>query len=148
MNFIQRLKATNNPMLVSEAESIEKWKNLPHNKSGLELFLQFNIAELKFKPKSLMSFKSIICTSNTQFISVFSQRRESLKIAAAQKVAFSGIYTKDSDAIMTFNLLTNCYNTVSIRAWEIVNFVAIVPQNVVILDQLVNDVLGRKIQKS
>lgn len=148
MNFIHRLKATKHPMLVSEAQAIEKWKDLSHNKQGLELFLQFNIAELKFKPKSLLSFKNIICTSNTQFISVFSQRRESLKAKAAATVAFSGIYTKDSDSIMTFNLLTNRYNTVSLRAWEIVNFVSIVPDNVVILDSLVNDILGRKIQKS
>lgn len=148
MNFIQRLKATKHPMLVSEAQAIEKWKDLSHNKSGLELFLQFNIAELRFKPKSLLPFKNIICTSNTQFISVFSQRRESLKAKAAATVAFSGIYTNNVDSIMTFNLLTNRYNTVSLRAWEIVNFVSIVPDNVVILDSLVNDILGRKIQKS
>lgn len=148
MNIIHRIKSTNNPLLVSEAASVEKWKDLPHNKSGLELFLQFNIAELKFKPKSLMAFKTVICTSNTQFISVFTQRRESLKNEAAAKVAFSGIYTKDSDSVMSFNLLTNRYNTISIRAWEIVNFVSIIPENVVVLDQIVNDILGRKIQKS
>lgn len=65
MNIINQIKATNNPLLVSEAASVEKWKDLQHNKSGLELFLQFNIAELKFKPKRLREFKTVICTSNT-----------------------------------------------------------------------------------
>ena len=46
--FIDILKNSNNRILVSEASNLGKWSQLKHNKESLELFLNYNIAEIEF----------------------------------------------------------------------------------------------------
>ena len=71
-SFIDRLKASGKEILETQGAGIEMWKGLKHNKHDLELFLQFNITELRFKPKDEHETKTIVCTSNTRLIAVFS----------------------------------------------------------------------------
>ena len=148
-NLIDRIKLSKNPLLISEMESLEKWENVLKlkNKHNLELFLQFNIAELRFKPKNSAKYANIVCTSNTQFIEIFKPLKESRKLDAQRSTPFSGIYTKNPFSIMTYNLLSNRYNTIMLKAWDVLNFITISPQNILVLDKIVNDILGRKIQK-
>ena len=44
--FIDILKNSKNRILVSEASNLGKWSQLKHNKESLELFLNYNIAEI------------------------------------------------------------------------------------------------------
>ena len=68
-----------------------------------------------------------------------SDRAEILK-----KVPFSGIKTKEKNEILTFNLIDDTYNTVSLKSWELGNFVTLTEDNVELLDLVVKDVLKRK----
>ena len=102
---------------------------------------------LRFKPKNNAVFKEIVCTSSTRFIRVFSMLKESDKKHALKKTANDGIRTKDKHSILTYNLLENKYNTVSLDFWEIVNFLTITPANIEVLDQAMNEMLKRPIEK-
>lgn len=89
--------------------------------------------------------KDIVCTSDTQFINVFSKLKSSDKVKALRSKN-SGIRTKDQQSILTYNLLENKYNTIMLDLWEIVTFLTISPDNIEVLDQVANDMLKRPIQ--
>ena len=48
-DIIQLMRNSDKSLLLAESADIANWKNLTHNKTGLETFLQFNIAELQLK---------------------------------------------------------------------------------------------------
>lgn len=145
-DLVEKLLSSGNAVLEAAGKELPKWKKLKHNKQDLELFLQFNIAHLKFRPKGGVVMQDIVCTSNTQFIEVFSKLKESDK-KEALKSKNNGIRTRDPGSILTFNLLENKYNTVMLSLWEIVNFLTITPDNIEVLDNVVNDLLKRPIEK-
>ena len=121
---------------------------LEHIKKDLEFFLQFNIAHIRFKPKKKMVMQDIVCTSNTQFIEVFSKLKESDKKKAAYDTKNNGIYTQDPKSILTFNLLDNEYNTIMLDRWEILCFLTIdSDDDVLLIDKYVNDMLKRPIER-
>lgn len=142
-SLIDRLKASGKEVLEAQGNGIEMWKTLKHNKHDLELFLQFNITELRFKPKGTRDFKTIVCTSNTRLISVFQALKEIDKKKAFKSIPFDGIKTKNSNSIMTFNLIDNKYNTILLSAWELGSFVTITENNLLIIDALLCNLLKR-----
>lgn len=145
-DLVEKLLNSGNKLLEAAGKELSKWKKLKHNKQDLEFFLQFNIAHIKFRPKNNVVMQEIVCTSNTQFIEVFSKLKESEK-KKALKSKNNGIRTKDPASILTFNLLKNTYNTVSLAMWEIVNFITITPDNIEVLDSFVNNLLRRPVEK-
>ena len=60
-----------------------------------------------------------------------------------QHSPFNGIKTRDTTSVMTYDLEEGTLKTVSLRAWEILNFITITEENVLVLDQLVRDCLKR-----
>ena len=90
--------------------------------------------------------QDIVCTSNTTFIGVFSKLKEVDK-KKALRLKNSGIRTKDKKSILTYNLLENTYYTLDLDLWEIVTFLTISPDNIELLDKVVNDMLKRSIEK-
>lgn len=46
MDLIKLMRKSGNEMLETEARDLAQWSKLKHNKSDLELFLNFNIAEI------------------------------------------------------------------------------------------------------
>ena len=142
-SFIDRLKASGKEILETQGAGIEMWKSLNHNKHDLELFLQFNVTELRFKPKDEHETKTIVCTSNTRLIAVFRALKEVEKKKALKATPFAGIKTRDSSSVLTFNLVDNTYNTISLRAWELGSFVTITEKNLLTLDILLCDLLKR-----
>lgn len=76
-DLVEKLASSGNKILEAAANDMSKWKDLKHNKQDLELFLQFNIVHLRFKPKNKHSMQEIVCTSNTRFIEVFSKLKKS-----------------------------------------------------------------------
>lgn len=116
-DLVEKLLNSGNKVLEAAGKELPKWKKLKHNKQDLELFLQFNIAHIKYRPKGAVVMKDIVCTSNTRFIAVFSMLRESDKKHALKKTREDGIRTKDKNSILTYNLLDNTYNTLDLSMW-------------------------------
>lgn len=46
MDIIKALRTSGNKLLETEAKDIASWSKLKHNKRDLELFLNFNVAEI------------------------------------------------------------------------------------------------------
>ena len=61
------------------------------------------------------------------------------------KTPFDGIRTNDTTSILTYDLSSRTYKTVSLKAWEIMNFISITPDNIELLDNLINQILKAKI---
>lgn len=78
MSLLDDLKSSGNKLLLAEATDMSKWEKLRHNKSDLETFLNFNIAEIKFKTKD-GNESQIVCTSNTTLVKLFSVEKENEK---------------------------------------------------------------------
>ena len=77
LDLIEKMAHSGNAVLEAAANDMSKWPKLKHNKQDLELFLQYNLVHLKFRPKGKAAMKEIVCTSNTRFIQVFSKLKES-----------------------------------------------------------------------
>lgn len=144
-DLIEKLAASGNKILEAAANDMSKWSDLRHNKEDLELFLQFNLVHLRFKPKNKHSMQDIVCTSNTRFIKVFSEVKKSQKIKQLN-VKIDGIRTKDPSSILTYNIIDAKYNTIDLSSWEIINFISMTEENIEILDSVVNDILKRPIE--
>ena len=140
MDIIQKLAKSGNKVLEAAANDMSKWSHLKHNKQDLELFLQFNLVNLRFKPKNKHSMQEIVCTSNTRFIEVFSKLKKSEKKKAIS-TRIDGIRTKDPYSILTYNILEGKYNTIDLTSWEIVGFISMTEENIEILDDVLNDML-------
>ena len=50
-DLVEKLLKSGNKVLESAGKDLGKWSKLKHNKQDLELFLQFNLAHLRFLPK-------------------------------------------------------------------------------------------------
>lgn len=144
LDLVEKMASSGNKVLESAANDFSKWKKLKHNKQDLELFLQFNLVHLRFRPKGHTTFKEIVCTSNTKFIKVFSALKESQK-KRAMAVKSDGIKTKDKDSVLTYNLLEGKYNTVDLGWWELVAFITMSEDNIEVLDKVANEMLKRQI---
>ena len=144
-DLVERLLNSGNKVLEAAGKDISKWSKLKHNKEDLELFLQFNIVHLRFRPKGKAVMQDIVCTSDTQFIEVFSKLKASDK-KTALKSKNKGIRTNDPKSVLTFNLIENKYNTVMLDFWDIITFLTITPDNIEILDSIANDMLKRPIE--
>jgi hypothetical protein len=143
-SLIDQLKESGKKALEAQGQSAEIWTKLKHNKQDLEIFLQFNIAELRFKPKDAKDFKTVVCTSNTRLIKVFQAAKAADKKKLLASTPFAGIKTKDSTSVLTFNLVDNTYNTILLKAWELGSFITITEKNLEVLDALLTDLLKRK----
>lgn len=145
-DLVEKLLNSGNKVLEAAGKDFNKWSKLKHNKEDLELFLQFNLAHIRYRPAGVVVMKDIVCTSNTTFINTFSKIKETDKKKAVRSKN-SGIRTKDKKSVMTYNLLENKYYTLPLDLWEIVTFLTISPENIEVLDQVVNDMLKKPIQK-
>lgn len=145
-SLVEMMAKSGNSVVEAASKDVASWSKLKHSKKDLEFFLKHNIAHLKFKPKNAAVFKEIVCTSNTRFIKVFSALKESQK-KNALKTPFDGISTDDPASVLTFNLIENKYNTVSLGQWEILFFLTIKEDNIEELDKVANELLNRTIDK-
>lgn len=140
-DIISQMRKSNSELIKTEASDLAKWSKLKHVKSDLELFLQFNVAEINFKTKDNLD-SSIICTSNTTLIKILAAKKEEDK---KKLVVFknSGINTKDKTSVLTWDLVDNKYKTINLSSWFIVNFISIFPENILLLDEVINKILKK-----
>ena len=139
MDVISKLRSSNAELLKAEAVDLAKWSKLRHVKEDFELFLNFNIAEVEFKTADGKDRK-IICTSNTTLVELFSLVKDNERAKVAKKQS-AGIKTRDKTSVDTWDLVENKRKTVKLKSWQIVNFISITPENILILDELVRKLL-------
>ncbi len=142
MDFIQQMRASGNKLLETEAQDLATWSKLKHNKQDLELFLNFNIAEIEFKMKSDEK-ATVIGTANTSLVKVFSAKKDVDKQKAA-KLKSSGMRTKDSTSVQIWDLVENKPKTIMLSAWSIKNFISISEKNILVLDEVLRDLLKKR----
>lgn len=141
--LIQLLRDSGSPALEAAAKDAPKWLKLRHCKGDLELFLQFNIAHLRFKPLGKDGYAEGLYTSNTRLASVLQAKTADAK-KKAYRLRGDGMRTKDALSVMSYNIIEGRPNTISLQAWEIVGFITINPDNALILDQVLNCILNGK----
>lgn len=142
MDFIQQMRASGNKLLETEAQDLATWSKLKHNKQDLELFLNFNIAEIEFKTKSDEK-ATVIGTANTSLVKVFSAKKDVDKQKAA-KLKSSGMRTKDSTSVQIWDLVENKPKTIMLSVWSIKNFISISEKNILVLDEVLRDLLKKR----
>lgn len=59
------------------------------------------------------------------------------------KIKSNGMKTKDMGSVLTWDLVANRPKTISLRQWQILNFLSITPTNIIELDKVINDLLKR-----
>ena len=136
------MRASGNKLLETEAQDLATWSKLKHNKQDLELFLNFNIAEIEFKTKSDEK-ATVIGTANTSLVKVFSAKKDVDKQKAA-KLKSSGMRTKDSTSVQIWDLVENKPKTIMLSAWSIKNFISISEKNMLVLDEVLRDLLKKR----
>lgn len=138
-DLIQTMRSSNDVLLQAEAADLARWSKLRHVKQDFELFLQFNIAHVSFTTVDGKE-DSIICTSNNALLKILKEKTLEKK---QKLVNFrgSGIKTKDMHFVKTWDLVDKTYKMVSLKSWQIDSFISITPDNVLILDELLNNLL-------
>ena len=135
------LRTSGNKLLETEAEDIQMWQKLKHNKEDLELFLNHNVAEIKFL-KSDGSESEVFGTSNVALIKVFSAKKDKDKIKA-KYLNSSGMRSKKSNSVEIWDLIENKQKTMILKSWQIENFITISEKNILVLDQVLHDILKK-----
>lgn len=141
MNIIKKLRESDNELQKAEAKDIAKWQKLKHNKSDLELFLNFNIAQIDFITTDGKS-SSIVGTSNTTLIKIFSLKKDIDK-KKIQYLKSDGMRTKDSTSVQIWDLVDNKPKTIILKSWQIMNFISITEENILLLDKLIRELLKK-----
>lgn len=141
MDIVKLLRTSGNKLLETEAEDIQTWQKLKHNKEDLELFLNHNVAEIKFL-KSDGSESKVFGTSNVALIKVFSAKKDKDKIKA-KYLNSSGMRSKKSNSVEIWDLIENKQKTMILKSWQIENFITISEKNILILDQVLHDILKK-----
>lgn len=137
-SVIEIMRKSNSQILKQEAEDLAKWSKLKHTKQDLELFLQFNIAEIQFKTKT--ETKIMICTSNMTLVKIMNQTKKEDKLKLVD-ITSSGITTKDPKSVLTYDLTDKKHKSINLANWQIINFVSIFPSNILLIDELLNKLM-------
>ena len=141
MDIIQQLRNSNNKLLEAEARDLQTWKKLNHTKEDLELLLMYNIAQIDFV-KADGTSSSIVGTASTPLIKVFSAKTEKDKQKAAH-LKTRGMRSNKSSSVEIWDLTENTQKTILLKAWQIVNFITISEENVLLLDTLLHDAMKK-----
>lgn len=139
MNFIEKMRESNSELIKAEAIDLEKWSKLRHTKEDLELFLQFNIAEIKFRTKDGED-RMFFCTSNIPLVNIMKAKKKADKKKLVESKS-SGIHTKDKRSVNTIDLIDMKEKTMMLNSWQIINFISITPENILVLDEILKKVM-------
>lgn len=142
MDLIKAIEkyAEKNKLLEAQVKSLKKWKKLEHNKSSLETILAHNIVKLAWKPEKTSKYEVITATSNTRLIKVYEAVKKEDKIKLLN-TPYDGIYTRDSKSVFTYDLKDKTYKTVNLRSWKVLPLIEILPDDILVLDKLINEYL-------
>ena len=134
-DLIESLKSSRNVFLKAEGEAIEKWKNLPHSKVGLDLFLRFNIAEI------LYGGRNFFCTSNVDLVNRL------LKILGSEKTVSKVGLVSRRNIVLTWDMVDDKSISFSMKnPWKILNMVPLETSNIQLLESMLKNILKRNLQ--
>lgn len=85
---------------------------------------------------------SVVCTSNTTLIKIMSLKRKKDKIEAL-RLKSQGLKSRESASTTTWDIINNKMITMMLSSWQIMNFISITEENILILDEMMNDILKR-----
>lgn len=141
MDIIKILRTSGNKLLETEAEDLQMWQKLKHNKEDFELFLSHNIAEISFLKNDGTESK-VIGTANVALIKIFSAKKDKEKVKA-KYLNTQGMRSKKSNSVEIWDLVENKQKTIMLKSWQIENFITINEKNILILDQVLHDILKK-----
>ena len=136
-SIIDILKESNNALLKNEAEGIEMFKGLKHDKASLDFFLSHAVVEILTS-----SGKDLICTSNEALVKKFAPIKESDAVSI-KKPTVSPFKTSANHSVLTWDLLKNKYASIAGNRWQILNFIVIAEDNVEMLHSAIIDILSK-----
>ena len=61
----------------------------------------------------------------------------------ARGLKSSGMHTKDSKTVMIWDLVESKPKTIFLKAWQIMNFISISEDNILLLDKFLNEILKK-----
>lgn len=142
MNFIKLMRESDSELLKAEARDLAKWSKLKHTRECLELFLEFNLAEISFKTKDGED-RTLLCTSNAALAKLL--KMADPKPEARVKTATlrgAAIRSKDKSCVLTWDVENGKFASIWLDSWQIEDFIEISPDNVLLLDKLCRQILG------
>lgn len=135
-SLIEELKKYDNELLKNEAQGIELFKGLKHDKQSLDIFLKHAVAEILTTSK-----KRLLCTSNEDLVRKFSAiKTEGAPLHKVMRVPFE---TSPRHNALTWDLLKNKYASIAGNGWQILNFIVIDESNIELLHKAITDLLKR-----
>ena len=138
MDIIETLRNSKKELLEAQAKDFEKWSKLKHTKEDLNLFLNFNIANIKFQKKN-NEYENIIYTSNIVLIDILKNKNDVLK-----KNKFNNNYVtkiEKENIIKTYDIIHKHTISIPLKEWAIINFISITPENIKILNEVLENIL-------
>ena len=76
-------------------------------------------------------------------VKIISETKKQNKQKIAKKIDGKGIITKDPFSVDSWDLLDNKRKTISLKSWQILNYISISPKNVLVLDEVLKKILGK-----
>lgn len=141
MDIIKLLRESDNELLKSEARDVARWQKAKHCKGDLETFLNFNVAQIDFLTQDGQD-ASVIGTGNTTLVKILSMKKVDDK-QKARSLKSDGMHTRDSKSVLIWDLVENKPKTIFLKAWQIMNFISISEDNILLLDRLLNEILKK-----
>ncbi len=142
-DIFELMKESNNPLLQAEAEDVKAQQGLKHNKEDLQLLLNGNIVKIDFmtadRKRVVRNF-----TSNMIFVKLLSEAKEkNRKKLANQLYNSKGIITKDPFSVDSWDLDENKRKTISLKSWQIIDCIRILPERALILTEMYRKALKK-----
>lgn len=143
--FIEKLNRSDNSFFEAMADDVGLLSRIPHNKSGLERFLENYISEVVFKDSKGVT-KTVIACSDNRLIKMFALKRNSAyekNISDIIAMNVTGIHSKSPFHVLSWNLLKNDYCKIPLKAWRIGRWIRISKDNIAIINEAVRDILKK-----
>lgn len=115
------------------AADISTWQKLRHTKKDLELFLEFNVAELEFKSLDGKDCKTL-CTGSLALIDVLKACKPQLKEAAATKHRNGGMRSPNNSCVHVWDIVEMKPKSIPLESWQIAQFITLSESNLLMLD--------------
>lgn len=130
------MRESDSELLKAESRDLAKWSKLKHTRECLELFLEFNIAEVSFRTRDGED-RTLVCTSNAALAKLLqSASMEAEDRQKTAKLRGSAIKSKDKSCVLTWDVENSKFTSIWLDSWQIDNFIEISPENVLLLDKL------------
>jgi len=142
-NLIEKLAESNDDLRKQQAADLAKWSKFKHTQHDLETFLSFNVAEIEFFTKNGEK-RNIVCTNNVPLIKILqtAEPEKKKKFIGHSNATVHDLF-KNKKFVGAWDLIANKYKNIYLSNWQILNFMSISKENILLLDELIRNILGR-----